>query len=149
MFERCTNLTVIPSLNTSNVTNMSAMFHGCSKLTTIPLLDTSNVTDMNNMFGNCTNLTTVPLLNTSKVTDMSYMFNVCENLTKISMLNIGADLDISYCTKMTREALLEVLGNLKNLTGQARKTLTLGRTLLSKLTEADKLIATNKNWTLA
>ena len=65
------------------------------------------------------------------------------------MTNIGVNLSISPCTKMERKAILEVLGNLKDLTGQTSRTLTLGSTLLAKLTEDDKLIATNKNWTLA
>ena len=149
MFAYCRRLTSIPELDTSKVSNMSSMFFNCSSLITIPLLNTSNVTNMSSMFAYCINLTSIPLLDTSKVTDMSSMFNGCSNLTKISMINIGADLDIHYCTKMTREALLEVLGNLKDLTGQTSKTLTLGSTLLAKLTDDDKAIATNKNWTLA
>ena len=134
--------------DTSNVTDMNNMFYS-SDITTIPLLDTSKVTNMRYMFNNCRDLTTVPSLDTSNVTDMNYMFSYCIDLTKISMLNIGASFDIHWSTKMTREALLEVLGNLKDLTGQTSKTLTLGSTLLNKLTEEDKLIATNKNWTLA
>ena len=135
--------------DTSNVTNMDRMFINCSNLITVPLLDTSNVTDMSSMFYNCRSLTTIPALDTSNVTDMSSMFSGCSNLTKISMLNIGTDLNISSCTKMEREALLEVLGNLKDLTSSTSKKLTLGRTLLAKLTDDDKAIATNKNWTLA
>ena len=176
MFRSCNNLTTIPSLNTSNVTNMGNMFNDCSKLTTIPELDTSKVTDMGLMFNGCSNLITIPLLDTGNVTDMYSMFencsslitipafdvsNVtgitsmtkifsnCSNLIKISMLNIANNLDISDCTKMEREAIVEVLNNLKDLTGQTSKKLTLGSTLLAKLTAADKTIATNKNWTLA
>ena len=149
MFQYCSNLISIPQLDTSNVTNMSYMFNGCSSLTTIPLLDTSNVTSMSNMFYDCMQITSIPQLNTSNVTSMSNMFRYCRSLTKISMLNIGTSLDISPCTKMTREALLEVLGNLKDLTNSTSKKLTLGSDLLAKLTEDDIAIATNKNWTLA
>ena len=149
MFENCGSLTSIPLFDTNNVTSMSRMFYNCPNLTTIPLLTTSKVTNMSSMFDGCNNLTTIPSLNTSNVTNMNYMFDYCSNLIKISMLNIGTDLDVHYCTKMGREALLEVLGNLKDLTGQASKRLTLGSTLLTKLTDDDKAIATNKNWTLA
>ena len=135
--------------DTRNVTDMTQMFYECRNLTSIPLLDTSKVTNMIYMFYRCNNLTTIPALDTSKVTDMSIMFSGCSNLTKISMLNIGTNLNISYCTKMEREALLEVLGNLKDLTSLTSKKLTLGSTLLAKLTDDDKAIATNKNWTLA
>ena len=140
---------VIKYDDTSNVTNMSYMFGNCKSLTTIPLLDTSNVTDMSNMFRICSNLTTIPELNTSNVTNMNNMFDRCTNIEQIHMTNIGVNLSISPCTKMERKAILEVLGNLKDLTGQTSRTLTLGSTLLAKLTEDDKLIATNKNWTLA
>ena len=61
-------------LDTSNVTNMQAMFRDCTSLTNIPQLDTSSVTNASEMFYNCTNLTTIPSLNTSKVTSMYSMF---------------------------------------------------------------------------
>ena len=170
MFSDCSSLTSIPSLDTSNVTKMSSMFFGCSSLTSIPLLDTSKVTRMGSMFNSCSSLTSVPLLDTSKVTNMSYMFSYCSSLTSIPsfdvskvtymdgmlsrcsrletihMQNIGADLDISSSTKFTREALLEIIGNLKTVT--TTKRLTMGSTNLAKLTEEDKAIATNKGWSL-
>ena len=149
MFSNCRNLTTIPQLDTSKVTNMSDMFYSCSSLTAIPLLDTSNVVNMSSMFRGCSSLTTIPSLDTSNVVGMSYIFAECNNLIKISILNIGVDLDIHWCTKMEREALLEVLGNLKDLTSSTSKRLTLGSTLLNKLIDDDKAIATNKNWTLA
>ena len=149
MFDSCSSLTSIPMLDTSNAISMRYMFRDCRNLTAIPQLDTSKVTDMSYMFYSCSSLTSIPMLDTSNATNMGNMFRNCSNLTKISMLNIGANLDIHWCTKMEREALLEVLGNLKDLTGSTSKTLTLGSTLLNKLTEEDKLIATNKNWTLA
>ena len=149
MFYGCSSLTTIPELDTSNVTNMDDMFEGCSKLTSIPELDTSNVTSMFYMFAYCNNLTSIPALNTSNVTNMGSMFYNCTNIEQIHMINIGTNLDISPCTKMERDALLEVLNNLKDLTGTTNATLTLGSTLLAKLTDEDKLIATNKNWTLA
>ena len=149
MFGSCGSLTTVPSLDTSNVTDMISMFDGCSKLTTIPLLDTSKVTSMSSMFWGCISLTTIPAFDTSKVTSMSYIFIDCRNIEQIHLLNIGANLDISDCTKMTREALLEVIGNLKDLAGSTSKKLTLGSTNLAKLTEDDIAIATNKNWTLA
>ena len=147
MFSNCSNLTSVPLFDTSKVTNMSYMFYGCLSLTSVPLFDTSKVTDMSSMFFNCSSLTSVPLFDTSKVTNMRFMFYGCSSLETISMINIGANLDISSSTKFTREALLEIIGNLKTVT--STKTLTMGSTNLAKLTEEDKAIATNKGWTLA
>ncbi len=172
MFQNCSNLTTVPQFNTSKVTKMSSMFYYCPNLTTVPQLNTSEVTDMSNMFSNCSNLTTVPQFNTSKVTKMSSMFyscskltsvpqldtskvtnmsstfNYCSSLEEIHMININDNLDIHWSTKFTREALLEIIGNLKAQTS-GTKTLTIGSTNLAKLTDEDKAIATNKGWTLA
>lgn len=148
MFYNCTNLTTIPRLGTSKITIMDSMLRSCSNLTTIPQLDTSNVTSMTSMFYDCTNLTTIPLLDTSNVTSMNYMFYNCSSLEAIHMININANLDIHASTKFTREALLEIIGNLKAQTS-GTKTLKMGSTNLDKLTDEDKAIATNKGWTLA
>ena len=105
MFNRCINLTTIPLLNTSSATDMGAMFSGCTKLIAIPLLDTSSVTSMGSMFKGCTSLTTIPQLNTSSVTTMSYMFDGCTNLTTIPQLNTSSATAMQYmfqdCTNLT------------------------------------------------
>ena len=171
MFYYCINLTSIPLFDTNKVTRMSGMFESCKKLISVPLFDTSNVIDMHGMFYQCQNLASVPAFNTSKVTDMRMMFYFCLSLTSvpafdvsnvtnmtsmfyactnieaIHIINISADFDVHSCTKLTREALLEIIGNLKTVT--STKTLTMGTTNLAKLTEEDKAIATNKGWTLA
>ena len=147
MFFGCSSLTSIPLLDTSKVTSMVSAFNSCSSLKSIPSLDTSNVTDMSYMFAYCSSLTSIPSLDTSKVTTMNYMLERCSSLETIHMINIGADLDISSSTKFTREALLEIIGNLKTVTSTT--ILTMGATNLAKLTDEDKAIATNKGWSLA
>ena len=52
-------LVYAPNIDTSNVTNMNAMFNGCSRLTSVPAFNTSKVTDMYSMFNGCTSLTTI------------------------------------------------------------------------------------------
>ena len=147
MFKNCTKLTTIPQFNTSNVTSMYYMLSGCGALATIPQLNTSNVTNMDGMFFSCKNLTTVPALDANKVTSMMDIFTYDSNLKSILMTNIGANLNISSSTKFEREDLLIILNNLKTITSS--KKLTMGATNLAKLTDEDKLIATNKGWTLA
>lgn len=171
MFNNCNKLTTIPQLDTSNVTDMCQIFYSCKSLTTVPQLNTNKVTDMSSMFYNCNSLTAVPLLNTSKVKNMSQMFWYCNNLQtvpafdcsnvtnmnnifascsslkSILMTNIGVSLNIASSTLFERSDLLVILNNLKTVT--STKVLTMGATNLAKLTDEDKLIATNKGWTLA
>ena len=152
MFQNCSNLTSldVSNWNTSNVTNMSAMFLGCKTLTSLDVsnFDTKNVTTMGWMFQNCSNLTSLDLsnFNTSKVTTMAGIFYNCIRLTSLdSMQNIPVSLSLSS-TKLDQTSLVDVINNLKTVT--TTQTLTLGATLLAKLTEEQIAVAVNKGWTV-
>ena len=104
MFSGCISLTSldVSNFDTSQVTDMSNMFSGCSKLTSLDVsnFDTSKVTDMNNMFYYCISLTSLDLssFDTSKVTDMSFMFRECSGLTSLDLSNF----DTSQVTNMSK-----------------------------------------------
>ena len=73
--------------------------------------------------------------------------------TTISTLTVAegfkAKLDITGCNSLNRDVLLGIINNLANLTGteyEDKLQLTLGTTLYNKLTDDDRLIATNKRW---
>ena len=83
-FYSCQNLTAIEGmeyLNTSEVTNMSAMFRFCYALTDVDVshMDTRNVTDMSFVFCYCESLKhiDVSMFITEKVTNMEHMFHTC------------------------------------------------------------------------
>ena len=99
------------------------------------------------MFQTCYALQTVPSFDASNVTNMGTTFSGCYSLVDINMYNMKVAFELKNSTLLTREALVKVLNNLATVT--ASKTLTLGTTNLAKLTDEDKLIATNKGWTLA
>ena len=61
------------------------MFNKCSGLTTIPLLDTSNVTNMGNMFYKCTSLT---ILGGFKGLKTDLNLSVSNKLTHESLMNV-------------------------------------------------------------
>lgn len=90
MFDGCNSLTSLDlsSFNTSKVTNMSLMFAFCTALTYLNLssFDTSSVTDMSQMFDGC-KMTSLDLssFDTSKVTDMIRMFHNCNNLISLDL----------------------------------------------------------------
>ena len=100
------------NLNTSEVTNMYAMFDGCSSLETITFgeaFNTNCVTDMGYMFYGCSSLTELDLSNfdTSNVTYMALMFYGCTNLTKLDLSNFDTS-DVTnmgfmfiYCSSLT------------------------------------------------
>lgn len=91
MFEgfHASTITGLKLLDTSNVTNMHAMFMNCASLVTLDLssFDTSNVTDMAAMFLHCHSLRN-PILtsfDTSNVTDMYAMFCACYALVNLDL----------------------------------------------------------------
>ena len=91
MFIACTNLTSLDlsSFDTSKVTSMNGMFYACTNLTSLTLsnFNTSNVTNMESMFADCSGLASLDLSNfdTSNVTDMGSMFYGCSKLTSLDL----------------------------------------------------------------
>ena len=92
-FEALAAIEGLQNLNTSEVTNMRAMFNGCSRLTNLDLssFNTSNVTDMSGMFYGCTVLKALDLknFNTEKVENLSGMFSNCSTLTTLNLKNFN------------------------------------------------------------
>ena len=112
--------------------------------------------------------TFVPILdfrnwNMSNATSVTAMFNqvlwtysfvggltidevITNNVSCLKGLSLS--LNISH-TKVDRASLRAAINGLADLTGSDAQTLTLGETLIAKLTEEDIAIATAKNWTIA
>lgn len=132
---------------TANRTSFEAFFQNCSNLIEAPYMDTREATNMKQAFYRCEKLSIVPAYDVRNVTIMTNAFQDCSSLTEIHMYGMKTSFDISASTKFTREALVEILNNLATITSS--KTLTMGSTNLAKLTDDDKLIATNKGWKLA
>lgn len=157
-------VTTIPLLDTSNVTNMANMFSSCSYLVSIPQLNTLNATSFNYLFGYSSNLESVPMLNASKIVQVSGMFagqktkftefGGLQNLgqaylTTQSANNSNYKLDLSTCPNLTHDSLMNVINNLYDISACNTQQLVLGATNLAKLTEAELLIAQNKNWSVS
>ena len=87
--EQLTEIIDIDYLNTSQVTNMYAMFNCCWALKHVELsgFDTQKVEDMACMFNSCYSLTWIDLssFKTSKVTDMDYMFYYCTSIARLDV----------------------------------------------------------------
>ena len=91
----------LSNLNTSNVTDMWAMFRNCNNLETVNLtgLNTTNVTYMDYMFYGCYALTSLNLstFDAKNVTTMNSMFYSCKALESVIF---GEDFDTSKVTDM-------------------------------------------------
>lgn len=171
MFYNCTSLTSFNG-NLSSLTGGTSMFYNCSGLTTWNI-DLPALTDGSTMFSNCSGLTSFNGNLSSLVTgstifsdcinlqtftsDLSSlssdinMFLYCtalENFTLTGTLNCN-NFTLSYCNNLTVDSLVNIISVLVDLTGQSSKTLILGSTNLAKLTDEQKAVATNKNWTLS
>ncbi len=89
------------------VVNMIFMFNNCSSLISLDLssFNTSNVTNMEAMFQNDVNLENITFgdnFNTSKVKDMIAMFASCKKLSYINLSNF----DTSNVKEMKKYVLL-------------------------------------------
>lgn len=160
-----------PLLDTSSATNINFMFAGASNndnyaynnMTVVPLYDFRSVTKAGGLFFKCKELKEIPAFNFLAISDTAYTFNYansnstsdwlkgCSNLEKIHIVDIHYNFNISQVevTKLDREALVEIIGNLRDMTGSTAKTLTMGATNMAKLTADDIAVATGKNWTIA
>ena len=98
-FTKLTKISFDKYFNTSNVTNMGAMFKKCSSLTILDVtnFDTSKVKLFSTgevysgMFNDCSSLIELDVTNfdTSKVTNMGYMFSGCNKLTNLAVSNFN------------------------------------------------------------
>lgn len=121
--------------------------------TKVPIIvNTSRV--ISNLFNWPSGLTEIPSLKiTGIVPGFSGWFEGCGQL---EILNITADsviaasgLNVSACTKLTHGSLISILNALKDYSGSGSTySVTLGEANLAKLTDAEKMQAVNKGWTL-
>ena len=171
MFYNCYSLQSVPLFNTQNVTAMSNMFFGCYSLQSVPLFNTQNVNNMTQMFHNCYALQYVPLFNTQNVTNMQQMFQYCYSLNFIPNFNTALVTNftnfangcnsLDRCTtifrnsvglqncQLSKDALVEVFTNLIDRTSTTSATIDItGNWGATALTSAERLIATNKNYTI-
>lgn len=154
----------IPKLRTT-----MGLCNGCYLIKTIsaPMLETVT----GGICGSCYNLETISLPalkeikgnlcqycyslieftfpNTFVSLDSATQFQGCINLKTINLItNWRWSLNVKDCP-LYHDCIIDMFNKLKDLTGENSLTLTIGATNLAKVTDEEKLIATNKNWILA
>ena len=147
MFSNCHSLQSVPLFNTQKVTVMQQMFQNCFSLQSVPLFNTQNVTGMANMFNNCASLNFIPNFNTTLVTNFTNFANGCNSLDRCTTI-FRNSVGLQNC-QLSKDALVEIFTNLTNRTSTTSATIDItGNWGATALTSADRLIATNKNWTI-
>lgn len=153
-----------PLFDTSNVRDIRYMFDApgaqsspttrANNMTALPLYDFSSVTMCAYFLRGCRSLHSVPALNFSSLpvssVELAYEdWAQYSGIREIHIVDIHYNFNISFTNSFTREAIVEIIGNLRDLTGSTAKTLTMGATNMAKLTTDDIAVATAKNWTIA
>ena len=147
-FNACTKLTSVTLSDSITIIGVTA-FNFCSSLESINIPD-GVIEIRDNAFYGCTSLSDMTISNTVAKLGKSVFIN-CLNLTNVTLgsgFNCNG-LDLSPSTKYSVDTLVAMLTALSDRTGQTAYTLTLGATNLAKLSDEQKAIATDKNWTLA
>ena len=150
MFQSCSNLKSIPTFDTTSIGSQgfASAFYGCSSLTEIRLPDIKSGT-LSNAFRGCTSLVTLEI---GSFTASNAMFTQCTSLENIivngTITCTSYAPDLSASPNLTVESLVNVLTALSDRSSITTKEVKLGSTNLAKLSEEQKAIATNKNYTL-
>lgn len=117
MFDGCTNLTEMPTLDTSGITVMTGMFRECNNLVTTKLYDTSDNTSFYLMFSNCKKITTAPAMDTSKATSIQSVFAGCDLLQNVPVYDLSSvtgymNNAFVNCPSLTNESLNNIMASL-------------------------------------
>lgn len=157
LFSGCNKLENINGLTIEGeATNAGYLFSGCASLTNITEMQLPNsLTSIENMFnGAGTSDLQIKNLNISNITTSqkkSFYFNQLTSLDLrfdgVIKYNIFTS-DFAYKTLLTLNSLISILNALEDRIGNTTLNLDLGRINLNKLSDTQKAIALNKNWTL-
>ena len=157
MFYQCANLITAKSTQATTTTG-NYVFYNCTALESASLSD-GTTTIGYCIFDGCKALKTVYLPSSittatnNCLTSTSSAYYAFYNCTALEDVQLGQDwnmsLRLNVSNNLTVDSMVAMFNSLKDLTGDTAKTLTLGSTNLAKLTDEQKAIAINKNWTLA
>ena len=138
------------TMKTTDCTNFQYTFN-YSSVAHIGELDVTKVTRMQNAFANTYKLHTIDKIISSENTSYSTgTFGECSLLENVVFEGvIGVNFDIHWSTKLTHDSLMSIINALKDYSGSGSTcSVTLGSENLAKLTDAEKMQAVNKGWTL-
>lgn len=104
MFQSCSKLKKIGSIDCTSGTSFQAMFVWCISLEEVPTLigiGSAAITTIYQMFNRCDNIKTAPLFDTSSATSIRSAFRGCRSLTNIPNYNFDS---VTDCRDVFRDA---------------------------------------------
>ena len=131
------------------------MFYNAQGIKRIPVINLSKCTATNsvaNFIGQMARAVTIDgIISSEKTNWVSTSFDSNNPLTHCIFSGvIGKNFYISNAKSLDYESLLSIIDCLKDLRGTGTTlTITLGTTLIKKLTDADKARITGKGWSIA
>ena len=135
MFQACTSLVTILSIDMSSTTDCRYMFSGCNSLISVPELHLSDGTSGAYMFFNCFSLKAIPKLETPSFVGTNYMFSGCNSLISVTDLDVSNVANLpdmfGYCSSLISVTDLDI----------SNGTSFYGSFLLSKIT-----LRSSKEW---
>ena len=162
-FQSCENLKEIPTIKVTSLTNDNALyrtFFNCYSLISVKfegMIAGPNNGEYYQCFFACRSLQYIEGIDFSYATeasDMTQTFYVTRNINYIKFPGGATDetgfkysTDLRY-NPLNRDALLEIFNHLVTITHSATLNIR-NNSFTADLTAADKLIATNKGWTLS
>lgn len=149
IFLSCYSLKKTPDVINTTASSFQSTYSGCHNLKEINNLIIPNATNYNNGFSGCYTLEKINKINISGITSPISMFSNLYNLKHINFEGeIIGNISFTNCVKLEHDSMLNILNHLKDLTGLTAQKLTLGSNL-KRLSDEEKAIAINKNWTLS
>ena len=150
-FQNCTSLETI-TIPQGITTLYQSVFQGCTSLNTVVL--PNGFTSFGYLvFYNCTSLETIHLpasVVSVPNTSSNNTFRGCSNLKNVTLGDgFLADINLSASTRFTANDIMNMFNNLGDVPSGENRTFTLGAVNLAKLSDAQKLVATSRGWTLA
>ncbi len=141
-------------IDTSNGTNFNAFMNTCSSFNKILNIYTSKGKYFDSFMARCSSFSytvTIDLLSTASAIGTSSIGAYCYALTGLRLLNMGSIHTALYManSNLSASALTDLFNDLCDRTGLSQGTITITNCYgASKLTAAQRAIATNKNWTI-
>ena len=135
-----------------NLTSMGSMFSQSYSLISCPAIGNDLIKSCSSIFHKCGNLIEVDYIHVKSSPmpcSFNAAFNFCEKLKKIKFSPnfYPQKLDLSFSPLLTHESIVGILEALCYLPGESER-IKFGSINLSKLTDAERAIATKKGWTL-